>query len=89
MPNKPLPLSEQFRRAIRACGLTNYRIAKEIGVSQATMSRFVNGLNGVSLEVLDKLGELLGLDIVASKPKVKGKVSHGKRKSRVERSKAD
>jgi plasmid maintenance system antidote protein VapI len=79
MPVKPRPLSDQIRKAIATSGSSNYRIAKEIGVSQATMSRFVNGHNGVSMDVLDELGKVLGLEIVASKTKVKGKVNRGKR----------
>lgn len=47
--------------------MSRYAICKAIGFSQAAMSRFMNGHAGVSLEVLDKLAEVIGLEI-ASKP---------------------
>ena len=58
-------LSEQVRRAVDASGLSRYRIAKEIGVSESTMSRFMAGKGGLSLANLDALADLLGLDIAA------------------------
>ena len=63
-----IPLSGQIRLAIANSGLSHYRIAKEIGVSQATMSKFTSGKNGISLELLDRLGNLLGLNIVPTDP---------------------
>jgi transcriptional regulator with XRE-family HTH domain len=57
------PLSEQIRKAIKGSGLSRYRIAKEIGVSQSTVSRFCAGRNGISLELIDRLGTLLGMSI--------------------------
>lgn len=60
---KLLPLSEQIRRAVRDSGLSGYRISMDIDVSQATMSRFMNGLTGLSMEVMDRLGQLLQLEI--------------------------
>jgi transcriptional regulator with XRE-family HTH domain len=70
MPQPPL-VSDQIRRAVDASGLSRYRIAKEIDVSQATMSRFMSGKSGLSMEVLDRLGELLGLKL--EQPKNKGR----------------
>jgi transcriptional regulator with XRE-family HTH domain len=58
-------LSEQIRAAVAGSGLSRYRIAKEIGVSQALLSKFMHGKRGLSMEVLDRLGALLGLEIVA------------------------
>ncbi|MGD0461920.1 MAG: helix-turn-helix transcriptional regulator [Tepidisphaeraceae bacterium] len=77
MPQKPLPMSDQIRRAIDASGMSRYRICKEIGIPQSTMSRFMSGKLGLSMEVLDRLGALLGLEIVAGQQKVKGKVNRG------------
>lgn len=47
--------------------MSRYAICKAIGFSQSAMSRFMNGHARVSLEVLDKLAEVIGLEI-ASKP---------------------
>ncbi|HEX4592261.1 MAG TPA: helix-turn-helix transcriptional regulator [Gemmataceae bacterium] len=56
-------MSDQVRRAVDASGLSRYRISKEIGVAESTMSRFMSGQGGLSMENLDALAELIGLDI--------------------------
>jgi transcriptional regulator with XRE-family HTH domain len=62
---KFLKLSEQVRRAIDASGVSRYRICKTTGLSEPTMSRFMTGKGGLSMEMLDKIGEYLGLTISA------------------------
>jgi ribosome-binding protein aMBF1 (putative translation factor) len=88
MSRMPPPLSEQIRVAIDASGMSRYRVCKEIGLSQSMMSRFMSGQAGLSMEVVDKLGEFLGLEIAAKKQSanvgtfkaLKGqKVNNGKR----------
>ena len=49
-------------------GMSRYAIAKALGIAESTMSRFVNGKGGLSMEYVDKLAELLGLHIVVVKP---------------------
>jgi transcriptional regulator with XRE-family HTH domain len=66
-------LSDQVRRAVDASGLSRYRISKELGVAESTMSRFMSGQGGLSLANLDALADLLGLDIVAPRRSTKGK----------------
>lgn len=66
MPNKTTPLSEQLRQAILSADKTRYRIAKETGLTEAGLSRFVNGVSGLSLDSIDKIGECLGLRIVSN-----------------------
>jgi transcriptional regulator with XRE-family HTH domain len=63
-----VPLSVQIRMAIKNSGRSRYSIAKAAGMSQSTMSKFAAGHNGLSMEMLDKLGEALGLAIVAVDP---------------------
>ena len=58
-------LSDEVRAAVDASGFSRYRIAKELDISESTMSRFMNGRAGLSMEYLDRLAELLGLHIVA------------------------
>ena len=56
--------SDQIRDAVDASGMSRYRICKEIGLSQPTMSRFMAGRSGLSMESLDRLADLLGLAVV-------------------------
>jgi transcriptional regulator with XRE-family HTH domain len=64
--------SDQIRDAVNASELSRYRICAEIKLSQPAMSRFMAGRSGLSMEVLDRLAELLGLTVVVKKPKQKG-----------------
>ena len=64
MTTKRKPLSEQLREAILTADMSRYRIAKETGLTEAGLSRFVNGICGLSLDSIDKIGECLGLRIV-------------------------
>jgi transcriptional regulator with XRE-family HTH domain len=68
MAKKRIPLSEQIRRAIRGSGMTRYRICKEIGLTQPSMTRFMADTASLSLATIDKIAELLDLNIVAGKP---------------------
>jgi transcriptional regulator with XRE-family HTH domain len=56
-------LSDQIRDAILKAGVSRYRIAKETGVDQPALSRFVHGERGLSIEALDAIGLYLGLTI--------------------------
>jgi transcriptional regulator with XRE-family HTH domain len=56
--------SDQIRDAITASKLSRYRICADIGLSQAAMSRFMNGKGGLSLETVDRLADLLKLRVV-------------------------
>lgn len=71
---RPKPLTDQLRQAIDDCGLTRYRIAKETGISEPTLSKFYLGQRGLSMEALNALGEFLQLTItLGRKPDKKGK----------------
>ena len=72
MAKQRLKLSDQIRRAVSASGLSRYRISKEIGVAESTMSRFMSGQGGLSLANLDALTDLLGLEIAAPQRPKKG-----------------
>jgi len=58
------PLSDQLRRIIAECGISRYRIAKETGISESTLSRFCSGQRGLSLAALDTLADFLRLRLV-------------------------
>ena len=57
-------LSDEIRHAVIASGMSRYSISKALGIAESTMSRFVNGKGGLSMEYVDRLSELLGLHIV-------------------------
>ena len=57
-------LSQQIRRAILASDATRYEIEKATGVSQSTLSKFVLGQRGISVEAMDAVGLFLGLRLV-------------------------
>ncbi|MDA1054807.1 MAG: helix-turn-helix transcriptional regulator [Planctomycetota bacterium] len=66
MAAKRQRLSGQLRDAIVNAEITRYRISQETGISEAGLSRFVNGTAGLSLESIDKIGQCLNLEIVAN-----------------------
>ena len=71
--NRSDKLTDQLRNAIDASGMTRYRISKETGSSEATLSKFYLGQRGLSMEALDALGECLQLTIaLGRKPNTKG-----------------
>ena len=53
--------------------MSRYRISKELNIAESTMSRFMSGQGGLSMDNLDALAELLDLHIAGGKrPKKKG-----------------
>jgi len=60
---KRVKLSEQIRRAVLASGVSRYRLCKQIGLSQSTMSRFMSRQGGLGMEMLDKLADVLDINI--------------------------
>ena len=69
---------EQLRREIRRSGLSAYAIAKKTGIQQSQLSRFMSGERGLSLEGIDAVCELIGLQLVAAgKPERTRKQTQG------------
>jgi transcriptional regulator with XRE-family HTH domain len=68
MSARRVKLSEQIRRAVLGSGKSRYALCKQIGLSQSTMSRFVNGTGGLGMEMLDKLADVLDINL-ADTPK--------------------
>ena len=48
-------------------GMSRYAICKAIGFNQGAMSRFMSGKGGLSLEMIDRLAEVLGLEVATKK----------------------
>ena len=55
-------LTDQLRQAIRAGKKTPYRIAKETGLAESTLSRFMSG-SGLHSDSIDLLAQNLGLEM--------------------------
>jgi len=54
-------ITEVLRAAIEKSGLTRYRIAKETGIPESNLRRFVQGEMSVRLDNADRLAAYLGL----------------------------
>ena len=63
MTTKQKPVSEQLRAAILGADVSRYRMSKDLDISQAALSRFVNGAMGLSLKSIDRISEYLGLEV--------------------------
>jgi transcriptional regulator with XRE-family HTH domain len=72
MATKRVPFSDELRRAVDACGLSRYRIAKLLGVSESLLSRFMSG-KWLGQETANDLAALLDLHVaVGKRPNQKG-----------------
>ena len=63
MTTKQKTISEQLRAAISEADVSRYRMSKDLDISQAALSRFVNGAMGLSLSTVDKITEYLELEV--------------------------
>ncbi len=63
MGKRYILLSAQIRMAVNRSSLTRYRICKEVGIDQASFSRFMKGKVGLTMAHLDGVAELLGLEL--------------------------
>ena len=73
MSKKPKTLSDQLREAVSNAGVTRYRMAQDLDITEGQLSRFVHGDCGLSIRSIDMLGEYLGLRIVAEGQEKKAK----------------
>jgi transcriptional regulator with XRE-family HTH domain len=62
---------EQLRRLIRDCGETRYSLSQKTGIDQSALSRFATGTRGLSMDALNRLFEVLDLEIKPRKRKAK------------------
>jgi transcriptional regulator with XRE-family HTH domain len=87
-------LSDQIRAAISASGTTRYALAKQVGIPESALSRFMAGKQGLTLATLDKLADVLGLEIIttvqrAQRPAPTGRKRKEKKAVAVKLKKAD
>ncbi len=73
MSKRRRSFSDEVRQAVDASDMSRYRICQEIDLNQSTMSRFMAGRSGLSLDTLDRLAVVLDLHVVASKRRRKGR----------------
>ena len=59
-------LSASLKKAMKRSPKTTYQLAKEAGVSQIMVSRFLSGKRDIRLATADRLAHALGLKLVAS-----------------------
>ena len=64
-------LSDQLRRIILEAPISRYRLSRETGIDEGTLSRFVNGKSMLSMRNLDLVGEALGLVVKSTRRKPK------------------
>lgn len=57
-------LTEVLRTAIQESALTRYRIAKDTGIDEAALMRFVRGETSIRLDKADRLAACLALHLV-------------------------
>jgi len=69
MKAKRTKLSDGFRRAIHASALAQAEICRAIGLDQAVLCRFMQGKSGLSVQNLDALADVLGLEVTAVNPR--------------------
>jgi transcriptional regulator with XRE-family HTH domain len=62
-------MTEALKAAIEESGLTRYRIAKDTGIDQAALMRFMRGETSLRLDRADVLADYLGLETVKRKGK--------------------
>ncbi len=65
-------LSDELRRAVDECGVSRYAISKQTGISQSTLSRFVNRERGLPMSALDTLADFL--DVHLARVKLFGRI---------------
>jgi len=61
--SSPRGLVDELRNAILNSGQTEYRVAKESGVAQPVLNRFLRGERGISLNTAAKLCKYLRLHL--------------------------
>jgi len=62
---KPTTISEQLRDRITTSQLSPYELAEASGVDRSVLSRFLTGKRSLTLDTVDKLAEVLKLQLEA------------------------
>ncbi len=62
-PKRPNRVSDQLRREIELAQISQYELARRIGLDKSVMSRFMHGKSGLSVQNIDAVCEQLGLEL--------------------------
>jgi antitoxin component HigA of HigAB toxin-antitoxin module len=65
-PPVPRSLSAALKKAMKHSPKTTYQLAKEAGISQIMLSRFLSGKRDIRLATADRLAHVLELRLAAS-----------------------
>jgi len=68
---KRVAFVDQIRRAVEESGLSQYRISKELGIMQSSLSRFMSGRGILSGENLNALADLIGMSVTVDPSQAK------------------
>jgi hypothetical protein len=69
MPTKKAKMSDRIRVEIERSEFSRYRIAKETGIGESALSRFMAGETGLSMDALDALFQFFELEVVSKRRK--------------------
>src|SRR5438105_3221139 len=64
-------LRDQILAAMQATGMTMFEIARQSGVERAALSRFKSGKGGLTLDSLERLAPVLGIEIATTAPAIR------------------
>jgi transcriptional regulator with XRE-family HTH domain len=67
--SKSVSFTDQIRQAVLDSDMSRNQIATETGIDKGSLSRFVNGERGLSVAAIDKVADLLGLEVTEKKGK--------------------
>ena len=62
-----MSVSDQLKRTIQTCGRTQAELARESGVAESVISRFIRGETTIGQDNMDKLCRYLGLRLTPVK----------------------
>ena len=77
MNKETVSIADQLRICIREAPISRYRISILTGISQAALSRFMTRGSGLSLDSINKIGEVLHLKLTVQLPVDKGEDKDG------------
>lgn len=72
MGGKPKTVSARIRDAVANSEVSRYRIAHDCGMSESSLSRFMAGEHGLSMQSIDTLAEYFGLELVKQRKRKRG-----------------
>lgn len=62
-------MGNRLKEVLEREGVTAYRLWKDLGIDQGQLSKFFNGKVNISLELLERIADSLGYDLVLVKRK--------------------